>query len=314
MKRFLRLLTFVILLAATASCSWVKTTDTVSLQPKLCRDFVGLPADAVLNTMGQPASSETDTVAGIPVTKLCFKDRVVLRDFAGYSEKYQPEAPYIDIYLKNGKAFSVKTNLVTTRITKDEKVLSIVRLSVYAGVLLAAIIIALLIFIKARISVLENMDKTISKRERDLDALIKANRNMDMDIVKLKAVSKDMKSLYQDLVELKQEVFELKQGLRNENAGSEAPTKLTVDFSLLTDEEKKELLSRNIETLNLSVRALNCLKAADINTIGELCIWQKADFKHYRNMGRKSIYVIEESLSSLGLSFGMDLSEFGYKK
>ena len=62
--------------------------------------------------------------------------------------------------------------------------------------------------------------------------------------------------------------------------------------------------------MDLSVRALNCLKAAEVDTLGELVAFAKSDLLKFRNFGKKSLVEIEELLQSKGLSFGMDISRY----
>jgi DNA-directed RNA polymerase subunit alpha len=78
------------------------------------------------------------------------------------------------------------------------------------------------------------------------------------------------------------------------------------------DEERahlKELLKRNVNELELSVRAVNCLEMADIKTIRDLVEKTDAEMLKYRNFGRKSLNEIKEVLTSMGLSLGMDVSD-----
>ena len=71
----------------------------------------------------------------------------------------------------------------------------------------------------------------------------------------------------------------------------------------------RQLLNTPIVDLNLSVRATNCLRAAEVNTLGELVQYKLHDLLRFRNFGKKSMVEIEELLDSLGLSFGMDISK-----
>jgi DNA-directed RNA polymerase subunit alpha len=76
------------------------------------------------------------------------------------------------------------------------------------------------------------------------------------------------------------------------------------------DEEKerlKELLLRSVEEMELSVRSSNCLKTANIKTIGDLVQKSETEMLRYRNFGRKSLNEIKEILSEMGLSLGMDV-------
>ncbi|MCB1163117.1 MAG: DNA-directed RNA polymerase subunit alpha [Candidatus Latescibacteria bacterium] len=73
-------------------------------------------------------------------------------------------------------------------------------------------------------------------------------------------------------------------------------------------ERMRELLSRNVEELELSVRSANCLKAADIKSIGQLVVKTESEMLQYRNFGRKSLKEISEILEGMGLHWGMDVS------
>jgi DNA-directed RNA polymerase subunit alpha len=66
-----------------------------------------------------------------------------------------------------------------------------------------------------------------------------------------------------------------------------------------------------VEELELSVRSYNCLKNADIKTIGELVQKSEAEMLKTKNFGRKSLNEIKEILAEMGLSFGMKLGEDG---
>jgi DNA-directed RNA polymerase subunit alpha len=73
-------------------------------------------------------------------------------------------------------------------------------------------------------------------------------------------------------------------------------------------EKMKELLSRNVEEMELSVRSANCLKAADIQCIGDLVVKTESEMLQYRNFGRKSLKEISEILEGMGLHWGMDVA------
>ncbi len=75
-----------------------------------------------------------------------------------------------------------------------------------------------------------------------------------------------------------------------------------------------ELLDNSIEELELSVRAYNCLKNANIKTLYELCGKTDGEMLKTKKFGRKSLEEIKKVLSDLGLSLGMDLEGLGYKK
>ncbi|MDR1517067.1 MAG: DNA-directed RNA polymerase subunit alpha [Dysgonamonadaceae bacterium] len=76
----------------------------------------------------------------------------------------------------------------------------------------------------------------------------------------------------------------------------------------------RQMLKRKLSDLNLSVRALNCLKAADVETLGQLVGHKKNDLLKFRNFGKKSLTELEVLLDSLSLSFGMDISKYKLDK
>ncbi|HDP75039.1 MAG TPA: DNA-directed RNA polymerase subunit alpha [Bacteroidales bacterium] len=76
----------------------------------------------------------------------------------------------------------------------------------------------------------------------------------------------------------------------------------------------RQLLKQKLVDLDLSVRALNCLKAADVETLGELVRYNKNDLLKFRNFGKKSLTELEDLLDSLNLSFGMDVSKYKLDK
>lgn len=76
----------------------------------------------------------------------------------------------------------------------------------------------------------------------------------------------------------------------------------------------RQLLKTKLVDLDLSVRALNCLKSAEVETLGELVCYNKTDLLKFRNFGKKSLSELEDLLTSLGLSFGMDISKYKLEK
>jgi len=72
----------------------------------------------------------------------------------------------------------------------------------------------------------------------------------------------------------------------------------------------RQLLKSKLSEMNLSVRALNCLKAADVETLGELVRFNKNDLLKFRNFGKKSLTELDELLDNLNLTFGMDVSKY----
>ncbi len=76
----------------------------------------------------------------------------------------------------------------------------------------------------------------------------------------------------------------------------------------------RQLLKSKLVDMDLSVRALNCLKSAEVETLGELVIFNKTDLLKFRNFGKKSLSELEELLAGLGLSFGMDITRYKLDK
>ncbi|MCY3998426.1 MAG: DNA-directed RNA polymerase subunit alpha [Flavobacteriaceae bacterium] len=88
------------------------------------------------------------------------------------------------------------------------------------------------------------------------------------------------------------------------------------DNVLVYDEEFleiKQLLQTRLQDLNLSVRALNCLVSASVNTLGDLVSYQKSDLMKFRNFGKKSLTELEEIVIAKKLKFGMDISKYHLK-
>mgnify|MGYP006247640195 FL=1 len=83
------------------------------------------------------------------------------------------------------------------------------------------------------------------------------------------------------------------------------------------DEESlhmRQLLKTKLIDMDLSVRALNCLKAAEVDTLGDLVSFNKNDLMKFRNFGKKSLTELEELVLLKGLSFGMDLTKYKLEK
>lgn len=94
--------------------------------------------------------------------------------------------------------------------------------------------------------------------------------------------------------------------------------KITIENSEIDDADNfdedvlrmRQLLKQPLTDQNLSVRALNCLKAANVETIGDLVKYNKSDLLKFRNFGKKSLSELDDLLQSLNLSFGMDISKY----
>ncbi|MBO7054030.1 MAG: DNA-directed RNA polymerase subunit alpha [Bacteroidales bacterium] len=98
--------------------------------------------------------------------------------------------------------------------------------------------------------------------------------------------------------------------------------KIVVDDEKQADNEEfdeevlrmRQMLKQKLVDMDLSVRALNCLKAADVETLGELVQYNKNDLLKFRNFGKKSLTELDELLESLNLTFGMDISKYKLDK
>lgn len=91
----------------------------------------------------------------------------------------------------------------------------------------------------------------------------------------------------------------------------------TFDSNEEFDEEvlhMRQLLKQKLTDLNLSVRALNCLKAAEVETLGDLVQFNKTDLLKFRNFGKKSLTELDDLLESLNLSFGTDITKYKLDK
>lgn len=76
----------------------------------------------------------------------------------------------------------------------------------------------------------------------------------------------------------------------------------------------RQLLKTRLEDLDLSVRALNCLKAAEVETLGDLVVYQKSDLLKIRNFGKKSLTELEALMEEKKLEFGLNVSKYKLEK
>ena len=72
----------------------------------------------------------------------------------------------------------------------------------------------------------------------------------------------------------------------------------------------RQLLKTKLVDMDLSVRALNCLKAADVETLGELVSFNKNDLLKFRNFGKKSLTELEDLVQAKTLQFGMNVAKY----
>jgi DNA-directed RNA polymerase subunit alpha len=80
------------------------------------------------------------------------------------------------------------------------------------------------------------------------------------------------------------------------------------------DLHMRQLLKTRLVDMDLSVRALNCLKAADVETLADLVSFNKNDLLKFRNFGKKSLTELEELVQSKQLTFGMNLAKYKLDK
>ncbi len=76
----------------------------------------------------------------------------------------------------------------------------------------------------------------------------------------------------------------------------------------------RQLLKTKLVDMDLSVRALNCLKAADVDTLGDLVTYNRNDLLKFRNFGKKSLTELDDLLDNMGLNFGMDITKYKLDK
>ena len=87
----------------------------------------------------------------------------------------------------------------------------------------------------------------------------------------------------------------------------EKPVTEEIDEELL---KMRQLLSTKLSDIDLSVRALNCLKSAEVETLGDLVQFSKSDLLKFRNFGKKSLTELDDLLDNLKLHFGMDVVKY----
>ena len=98
--------------------------------------------------------------------------------------------------------------------------------------------------------------------------------------------------------------------------------KITLDTDEKVAEEEfdedilhmRQLLKSKLTDLDLSVRALNCLKAAEVETLGDLVQYQRSDLLKFRNFGKKSLTELDELVERKGLNFGMNVAKYKLDK
>ena len=94
--------------------------------------------------------------------------------------------------------------------------------------------------------------------------------------------------------------------------------RITLDNEMKTESEEfdesslhmRQLLKTKLVDMDLSVRALNCLKAAEVDTLGDLVSFAKSDLLKFRNFGKKSLTELEDLVDNKGLTFGMNVAKY----
>lgn len=193
-------------------------------------------------------------------------------------------------------------------------------------------------------SVKLSMDLTIEKGRGYIPAEENKSLNAPIDTIAIDSIHTPIKYVKYDIenyrVEQKTDyeklLLEIKTdgSLNPKEALKEAAKILIHHFMLFSDEkitldteEKtvaeefdenslhiRQLLKTKLVDLDLSVRALNCLKAADVETLGDLVAYNKNDLLKFRNFGKKSLTELEELVKAKGLEFGMNTAKYKLDK
>lgn len=283
MRKITQITILLALLVFTSSCRWKSVNDTVSVQKTVNGKLVNRTTEQVLNILGQPSSTETDSlsVEGLTITKFHYDDKEVLQWFTNYDEKLQSENPFIDVYLKNDRSFSVKTNIVQSAIPEREATISIVQLSVYSGAML------LIVFICC-ISLLVTRKKTIKDTDAELLSL-------QTSVFKNR---KDIDNLLYNNLKTEKQIQNL-----NDWTNSLMTSSQTIKQMLKSLIGEDSLMERDLTNFGLSKRTYNALILSDIKTLGQLCSHRRNEIKELENLGKKSLYEIDNLLKTLGLSY-----------
>jgi DNA-directed RNA polymerase subunit alpha len=193
-------------------------------------------------------------------------------------------------------------------------------------------------------SVQLNMEITIEKGRGYVPAEEKKKTNAELGVIAIDSIFTPIKNVKYSIenyrVEQKTDyeklVFEIISdgSIHPKDALTEAAKTLIHHFMLFSDERitleadeiaqtetydeeslhMRQLLKTKLIDMDLSVRALNCLKAAEVDTLGDLVSYNKNDLMKFRNFGKKSLTELEELVVLKGLSFGMDLSKYKLDK
>ena len=193
-------------------------------------------------------------------------------------------------------------------------------------------------------SVQLNMEITIEKGRGYVPAEENKNSNTDLGVIAIDSIFTPIKNVKYNIENFRVEqktdyeklVFEIitDGSIHPKDALTEAAKTLIHHFLLFSDERitleadeiaqtetydeeslhMRQLLKTKLVDMDLSVRALNCLKAAEVETLGDLVSFNKNDLMKFRNFGKKSLTELEELVVLKGLSFGMDLAKYKLDK
>ena len=193
-------------------------------------------------------------------------------------------------------------------------------------------------------SVQMNMEITIEKGRGYVPAEENKKTNAEVGVIAIDSIFTPIKNVKYSVENFRVEqktdyeklIFEVitDGSIRPKDALTEAAKTLINHFLLFSDERitleadeiaqtetydeeslhMRQLLKTKLVDMDLSVRALNCLKAAEVDTLGDLVSFNKNDLMKFRNFGKKSLTELEELVILKGLSFGMDLAKYKLDK
>ena len=193
-------------------------------------------------------------------------------------------------------------------------------------------------------SVQLNMEITVEKGRGYVPAEENKNSNAELGVIAIDSIFTPIKNVKYNIENFRVEqktdyeklVFEIitDGSIHPKDALTEAAKTLIHHFLLFSDERitleadeiaqtetydeeslhMRQLLKTKLVDMDLSVRALNCLKAAEVETLGDLVSFNKNDLMKFRNFGKKSLTELEELVVLKGLSFGMDLAKYKLDK
>ena len=149
------------------------------------------------------------------------------------------------------------------------------------------------------------MNKYGVSRERARQIVEKAIRKSS-DLTKIETKFKEIEDLQADNTALKGTVAALEKSLAIQSVEADVAAMIK---DMAKNEELIKLFSKRLVECNISIRALNCLKAKDIETIGDLVQCNRHSLLEFRNFGKKSLTELDDFLDSLNLTWGMDLSK-----